>query len=311
VLTPHIAGAMGRECRRMGRCMIEEFDRWQRDEPMLWGTRGMIGRTLSAIEACADSDLSSRRRTLNPDETYKEERTYKFDENGADLDRLAQRLLRDGDNLYLALEHLRSRKILKSVSFKLARKDRSRFDFDHLSEGEKQILAVIGGLTLANQPENLILLDEPDTHLNPQWSWDFTEMLGEALAPARRRGSSTLMTTHDPVMISGLMREEVFVADTRSDGVFKRPIRDPRGQGIGNLICSGEFFGLPSSLDKESQKFLDERLRLSMKLTLTTSDKERLRELNRILEFLSPGISERDPEYAAFLRQRNTSGGHL
>ncbi len=36
VLTPHIAGAMGRECRRMGRCMIEEFDRWQRNEPMLW-----------------------------------------------------------------------------------------------------------------------------------------------------------------------------------------------------------------------------------------------------------------------------------
>ncbi len=36
VLTPHIAGAMGRECRRMGRCMIDEFDRWQRGEPMLW-----------------------------------------------------------------------------------------------------------------------------------------------------------------------------------------------------------------------------------------------------------------------------------
>jgi phosphoglycerate dehydrogenase-like enzyme len=36
VLTPHIAGAMGRECRRMGRCMIEEFDRWQRGDAMLW-----------------------------------------------------------------------------------------------------------------------------------------------------------------------------------------------------------------------------------------------------------------------------------
>jgi phosphoglycerate dehydrogenase-like enzyme len=37
VLTPHIAGSMNRECRRMGRCMIDEFDRWARGEPMKWG----------------------------------------------------------------------------------------------------------------------------------------------------------------------------------------------------------------------------------------------------------------------------------
>jgi phosphoglycerate dehydrogenase-like enzyme len=35
-LTPHIAGAIGAECRRMGHCMVEEFDRWQRGEPMRW-----------------------------------------------------------------------------------------------------------------------------------------------------------------------------------------------------------------------------------------------------------------------------------
>jgi phosphoglycerate dehydrogenase-like enzyme len=37
VLTPHIAGSMNRECRRMGRCMIDEFDRWARGEPTKWG----------------------------------------------------------------------------------------------------------------------------------------------------------------------------------------------------------------------------------------------------------------------------------
>lgn len=36
VLTPHIAGAVGRERLRLGRCMIEEFDRWQRGEAMRW-----------------------------------------------------------------------------------------------------------------------------------------------------------------------------------------------------------------------------------------------------------------------------------
>jgi len=34
VLTPHIAGSMNGECRRMGRVMIDELDRWMRGEPL-------------------------------------------------------------------------------------------------------------------------------------------------------------------------------------------------------------------------------------------------------------------------------------
>ncbi len=36
VLTPHIAGSQDRECRRMGRLMIDEFDRWTRGDAMKW-----------------------------------------------------------------------------------------------------------------------------------------------------------------------------------------------------------------------------------------------------------------------------------
>jgi len=36
VLTPHIAGSLDEECRRMGQLMIDEFDRWNRGEPMKW-----------------------------------------------------------------------------------------------------------------------------------------------------------------------------------------------------------------------------------------------------------------------------------
>ena len=34
ILTPHIAGSMNDECRRMARVMIDELDRWQRGEPL-------------------------------------------------------------------------------------------------------------------------------------------------------------------------------------------------------------------------------------------------------------------------------------
>lgn len=36
ILTPHIAGSQDRECRRMGRLMVDEFDRWARGESMKW-----------------------------------------------------------------------------------------------------------------------------------------------------------------------------------------------------------------------------------------------------------------------------------
>ncbi|MFH0919814.1 MAG: hydroxyacid dehydrogenase [Fibrobacterota bacterium] len=36
VLTPHIAGSMDAECRRMGRFMVDEFKRYLKNEPLQW-----------------------------------------------------------------------------------------------------------------------------------------------------------------------------------------------------------------------------------------------------------------------------------
>jgi phosphoglycerate dehydrogenase-like enzyme len=38
-LTPHIAGSLDGECRRMGHEMVEEMGRWLRGEPLLWQVR--------------------------------------------------------------------------------------------------------------------------------------------------------------------------------------------------------------------------------------------------------------------------------
>jgi phosphoglycerate dehydrogenase-like enzyme len=44
-LTPHIAGSIGVECRRMGRAMIEEFNRYARGEPLRYAvTRAQLVR---------------------------------------------------------------------------------------------------------------------------------------------------------------------------------------------------------------------------------------------------------------------------
>ncbi len=290
-----------------------------RHEPKLWNTEGSIRRVVAALDETSSSQSSRRNQggaeesTRSPEQVKKkrshsEERTYRFEQEGRTTGwlKLAQRLETGNDNLYLALESLRARDMLRSVSFLLRGKHSDdAFSFDQLSEGEKQLLAVVGAITLANQSDNLVLLDEPDTHLNPHWSWDYPSMLSDAFQPEQQLHSTVLMATHDPVMISGMVRDQVLLAHTPTPNrpLFTRPHRNPRGQGIANILCSSEFFGLPSSLDKETQKLLDERLAISIKPELTARDKARLRTLNEQLEIM-PGISERVPDYVKFLRQQ-------
>lgn len=47
VLTPHVAGSMDRECRRMGHAMIDEFDRWVRGEPL----KHLVEREAAVVRA--------------------------------------------------------------------------------------------------------------------------------------------------------------------------------------------------------------------------------------------------------------------
>ena len=46
-ITPHIAGSMDNECRRMGRYMVQEFERYLKGEPLRWG----IGQKQAAVMA--------------------------------------------------------------------------------------------------------------------------------------------------------------------------------------------------------------------------------------------------------------------
>lgn len=286
----------------------------EKHEPKLWNTSGAVRSTLAAIAETASEQESHRyvRRPLRQTQespSYSERRTYRFNNDPEGLDgiqQLGDRLAKGGDNLYLALERLRARGLFVSASFRLVgRTEDATFEFEQLSEGEKQLLAVVGALKLVNRSDNLVLLDEPDTHLNPRWSWEYPSMLTKAFTPDQRQRSTVLMATHTPIMISGMMSDEVLLAHLPSDELpqFTRPRRHPRGQGIANLLSSSEFFGLPSSLDKETQLLLDERLKISIKQELSEADRSRLRQLNDELEIIQPGVSERDPEYVRFLRE--------
>lgn len=276
------------------------------DDPSYWGTKGAIR------DFIADLDNYSR-ESYKPDaigSPLKEQNLRTFLLNREELEKVGAVVERRGANLFSMMQVLATKKMLHSTKFGVVNAaSEAIYSFDDLSEGEKQLLCVIGGLKLSNQSECLVLLDEPDTHLNPTWSWEYDSLLRYALQVEQQQQSMVIIATHDPVLISGLNKEQVLIARV-TDGrlTYDHPVRNPRGQGVANVLTS-EYFGLPSSLDKNTQNLLDERLKLAyMKDRLTDQQRERFNVIENNLKDLGLTISFRDPLYAEFEEEKYRKG---
>jgi predicted ATPase len=180
--------------------------------------------------------------------------------------------------------------------------------FDQLSEGELQLLTVLGLMRITSQDHCLFLLDEPDTHLNPIWKLRYFDAIekvirqdeGEILAG----DSQIIITTHDPMMIGSLRREQVrILRKEKGKSIVETPDEHPQGMGVTGLLKS-EMFGLRSTIDSETQRRLDRRY------YLFALDKQRTQEQDAELSLLSKELSDlgfasdfKDPYFAQFVRK--------
>lgn len=80
-----------------------------------------------------------------------------------------------------------------------------------LSDGEHQLLHSLGLCLLFRETSSLFLLDEPETHFNPDWRANFITRLRHCLLDAGNVGQEMLITTHTPFLISDSKPEKVLV----------------------------------------------------------------------------------------------------
>lgn len=180
--------------------------------------------------------------------------------------------------------------------------------FEQLSEGELQLLTVLGLMRITHQDQCLFLLDEPDTHLNPIWKLRYFDEIEKVLKQDEdeilQGDSQIIITTHDPMMIGSLKKEQVRVLRTQ-DGkiVAAEPDEDPQGMGVAGLLKS-EFFGLRSTVDTETLRRLDRRNYLYAQGEERSSDEDA--ELSRLSDELSDlGFASdfRDPYFELFVKR--------
>ncbi len=310
----------------------------KKDDEKFWGADGLVkdflntlwDYSLAPIYEEKSVDIDFRRQ-----ETQK--RLYLFIKDKKRLKEFAEKYFNLNNEkpsntfLFKALESTYISDMLEEVKVKVKKRKDGKVTFKELSEGEQQLLTVIGLLIFTREDESLVLLDEPDTHLNPIWKYDYLHYL-KSLVKSKNKletdGNSdeleedktthVIINTHDPLVIGSMVRSQVRLFGKEIENQYNNseepkdryeelrrqalnfaiePDIDPQGLGVAGILTS-EMFGLPSILDKTTQIKLNKKRYLQGKVMrgeLTESENDEYKKLKSEMEKL--GFYEESEDY--------------
>ncbi|EMH7335237.1 MULTISPECIES: AAA family ATPase [Serratia] len=298
-----------REKRRSGKFDEQELNE---GDPRFWYARGNVVSEFldklwqvawAPIEQEATKQIDFRGRT------EKQKQLYLFVPSQEKLTLLGA-LVGSTDSFFRYAEGAYISDLIEEVRITVKKRDEhgGKVSFAQLSEGELQMLTVLGLMRITHEDHCLFLLDEPDTHLNPIWKLRYFDDIENVFAADEggliQGGSQILITTHDPIMLGGLKREQVHIL--RRDGnqtMVEIPDEHPQGMGITGLLKS-ELFGLSSTLDIETERRLFRRNELFALDERTDAQDDELKRLSAELADLGFANSDfKDPFYAKFVRR--------
>lgn len=281
-------------------------------EDRYWGAGGEVRTLVDRIDrisfAPAQTTVPVRAQFNKP--RRRQEQRLLYLPNSERLRDLVRQYASPRD-FFKALESLYISDMLEEVRIRVRRTDGELMTFTELSEGEQQLLTVLGLIAFTGEDESLFLLDEPDTHINPKWAGEYVRLTAEVLG--QTRGTHVLMATHDPIIVGEVEREDILLfelgetdTDDRRRVTIQTPNEAPQGLGVAGVL-TGEFFQLETTLDAETQAKLAERYELELQQDaegLSEGERERMRELADSLEELGFATTVRDPLFSAYLRAR-------
>jgi predicted ATPase len=269
-------------------------------DPRFWYARGAFKGFLDRLWIRAIAPIrnteSIERDVRRQGETT--ERLYLFLKNEEELKALSEPG-EDAKTLFGYLESLFLCDLIDEVRVTVERSDGQRVKFTQMSEGEQQLLTVLGLLLFTQNDESLYLLDEPDTHLNPVWTYDFLDLLRTNI---RAEKGQLIVATHNPLMIGSLHKDEVrYLAHDGARIVAVEPEYDPIGVGIEGLLKS-ELYGLRSTLAADVLRDIDTQNRLLGLQGRTNAEDQELREATERLTAMGVTRSHPNPLFDLFTR---------
>jgi predicted ATPase len=284
---------------------------WGNDQH-LWGARGLVRKFLEKLYVISLAPMRLKQRVSMGIKKSKQQDFYYF--YVKDVESLAT-LASDYESpsdFFASLESTDLSEVIHDVYVKVKILNHDgTLTFRELSEGEQQLLMVLGLLRFTKEQESLILLDEPDTHLNPHWSVEYLTTLknivddevSDSVSPEQET-RHIIMSSHDPLIIATLERQQVQIL--KRDGTDRcyaeKPEMHPRGLGFTGILTS-DMFGFRSDLDPITLKTLDKKVELSAKEgDLSEEEMKELKRIDAELDRVGFLSAFSDPYYSAFVK---------
>lgn len=273
-----------------------------KSDPRFWYARGIVKKLLDGLW---NHSLTPIRHKENIREDYRrkgatEEQLYIFLRNTEALQALAAPFGNE-QSFFAYLETLDLSDLVRSIRIWVEREGVSgAIPFHEISDGEKQLLSVLGMMRFAAHDESLFLLDEPDTHLNPSWKWNYLSFIKQVAG--RNQNCHVILTSHDPLTIAGLEKSQVQVLYRARNGevTSAQPAVDPRGLGVSGVLR--QVFGMATTLDPQTQALVDKRNELLSMESRSEAQGHELIQLNNTLDALGLAYQSNDPIYDDYLR---------
>ena len=271
---------------------------------IFWGARGVVRRFLDDLIkfSLAPVKVTRHETTSLTGFGLKNEFFHLFLPNIQSLRDFSKDL--SADELFKMLESTLLSDIISEVRIRVkTTSSKEPLTFRELSEGEQQLLTVIGLLKFTGGKDSVFLLDEPDTHLNPSWAAKYLKFLREFVP--NHDTSHLLMVTHHPLAIAELDKKQIQVMwkDEKYQSHAQMPEESPKGMGI-NLILRSDMFDMKTTLDDDTNTKLSRRNFLASKDQLTDDEEAELKGINTELDKLGFNMASDDPDYMDFLRKK-------
>jgi predicted ATP-binding protein involved in virulence len=132
---------------------------------------------------------------------------------------------------------------------------------DQLSDGEKCLLAMVGDiarrLAIANpslddplQGEGIVLIDEIELHLYPQWQHKIIPRLTETFPNCQ-----FIVTTHSPQVLSHVQPENIYILQSTPDGIIASNPESSYGRDSNQIL--EDYMGTPERPQDIKDKILE------------------------------------------------------
>lgn len=150
----------------------------------------------------------------------------------------------DEGDMYAKFKALKNAGYINYIRVNLKGKTGEIFDWECLSEGEKQLSLLLLLTSFTSSYDCLYLFDEFDAYLHLNWQRDFSQMLNE-----NGVNGHILFTTHSPATISEILSHELYLMENGniiypSNETYKRALNEIMEEQMGISMRSPEVDNL-------------------------------------------------------------------